>query len=202
MGRRIAEKPVADEIISLEKASRPTPVIVLSPFEDLSEMIAALDCGAQGYIPACLGIEAMLTAVRLSAEGAVFMTTATILAMRSSIASQRAPSPAGPSRGLEAADKQFTARQSAVAERLRRGKPNKVIAYELNMCESTVKVHIRNIMKKLRATNRTEAGFKLNALISESERNAVAGDAGPTAASPAYGRDGTEADSLARAAVS
>ena len=33
------------------------------------------------------------------------------------------------------------------------------------MSESTVKVHIRNIMKKLEATNRTEAAFKLSAVF-------------------------------------
>jgi DNA-binding NarL/FixJ family response regulator len=51
---------------------------------------------------------------------------------------------------------QFTARQWDVLERLKQGKQNKIIAYELNMCESTVKVHIRNIMKKLKARNRTQ----------------------------------------------
>lgn len=59
----------------------------------------------------------------------------------------------------------FTARQSAVAEGLRRGKANKIIAYELNLCESTVKVHIRNIMKKLGATNRTEVAYKIGDMI-------------------------------------
>jgi DNA-binding NarL/FixJ family response regulator len=41
-------------------------------------------------------------------------------------------------------------------ERLRQGKQNKMIAYELGMCESTVKVHIRHIMRKLNARNRTQ----------------------------------------------
>jgi DNA-binding NarL/FixJ family response regulator len=36
---------------------------------------------------------------------------------------------------------------------------NKLIAYELSMCESTVKVHVRNIMKKLKATNRTQVVY-------------------------------------------
>ena len=52
-----------------------------------------------------------------------------------------------------------------MAQALRRGKANKTIAYELNMCESTVKVHIRTIMRKLEARNRTEAAFKLNAIL-------------------------------------
>ncbi len=59
----------------------------------------------------------------------------------------------------------FTARQAAVIEALRRGKANKIIAYELSMCESTVKVHIRNIMKKLNATNRTEVAYKMDTLF-------------------------------------
>ena len=39
---------------------------------------------------------------------------------------------------------------------MRQGKQNKIIAYELGMCETTVKVHIRLIMKKLNARNRTQ----------------------------------------------
>ena len=57
------------------------------------------------------------------------------------------------------------ARQEEVVKALRRGKANKIIAHELNLRESTVKVHIRNIMKKLRATNRTEVAYKLNEMF-------------------------------------
>jgi DNA-binding NarL/FixJ family response regulator len=59
----------------------------------------------------------------------------------------------------------FTARQTAVIAALRQGKQNKIIAYELNMRESTVKVHVRNIMKKLNATNRTEVAYLTNQLL-------------------------------------
>ena len=41
-------------------------------------------------------------------------------------------------------------------------KQNKTIAYELDMCESTVKVHIRAIMKKLNARNRTQVVLLTN----------------------------------------
>ena len=56
----------------------------------------------------------------------------------------------------------FTQRQAQILDCLRRGMANKLIAYELNMCESTVKVHIRNIMKKLKATNRTQVVYLTN----------------------------------------
>jgi DNA-binding NarL/FixJ family response regulator len=60
----------------------------------------------------------------------------------------------------------FTARQIAVIEALRKGKANKIIAYELNMKESTVKVHVRNIMRRLRASNRTEVSYIASQLVS------------------------------------
>jgi hypothetical protein len=50
---------------------------------------------------------------------------------------------------------------------LRRAMANKLIAYELTMCESTVKVHIRNIMKKLKATNRTKVVYLTRGLFEE-----------------------------------
>jgi DNA-binding NarL/FixJ family response regulator len=61
----------------------------------------------------------------------------------------------------------FTERQTAVIQAIRIGKANKTIAYELNMCESTVKVHVRNIMKKLRATNRTQISFIAHQMLKD-----------------------------------
>lgn len=59
----------------------------------------------------------------------------------------------------------FTQREVDVINALTQGKPNKIIAYELNLRESTVKVHIRNIMKKVDAKNRTEVIFKISDLF-------------------------------------
>jgi DNA-binding NarL/FixJ family response regulator len=56
----------------------------------------------------------------------------------------------------------FTLRETEVLSHLQQGKANKTIAYELNMALSTVKVHVRNIMKKLSATNRTQVVASLN----------------------------------------
>ena len=47
-----------------------------------------------------------------------------------------------------------------VLSQLQRGKANKIIAFDLGMSESTVKVHIRNIMRKMGATNRTQVVYK------------------------------------------
>ena len=50
-----------------------------------------------------------------------------------------------------------------------RGTPTRqgkqIIDYELNLCESTVKVHVRSILKKLNAINRTEVVYKISNLF-------------------------------------
>jgi DNA-binding CsgD family transcriptional regulator len=53
-------------------------------------------------------------------------------------------------------DSRFTERETAVLVRLREGQPNKIIAYALGVSESTVKVHLRSIMSKLKVRNRTQ----------------------------------------------
>jgi DNA-binding NarL/FixJ family response regulator len=58
----------------------------------------------------------------------------------------------------------FTSRQMTVLFHLQRGNANKIIAHELGMSESTVKVHVRNIMRKMNATNRTQAVYKARQL--------------------------------------
>jgi DNA-binding NarL/FixJ family response regulator len=58
-----------------------------------------------------------------------------------------------------------TARELAVIRAIQKGKSNKVIAYELNMCESAVKVHVRRTMKKLNAQNRTDVAIKSQTVL-------------------------------------
>ena len=59
---------------------------------------------------------------------------------------------------------QFTNSELAVLDRLKLGKANKIIAHELGLSESTVKVHIGRIMKKLKVTNRTQVVSRAYAL--------------------------------------
>ncbi len=53
----------------------------------------------------------------------------------------------------------LTARECDVLKFLREGHQNKIIAFELGISESTVKVHLRNLMKKLHASNRTQVAL-------------------------------------------
>lgn len=138
------------------------PVIVLSDSDDLSSMLQVLDCGTRGYIPTSLGMAICVETIRLAMVGGTFVPASAVMTMRDKFRTRTEED--NPMVGL------FTQRQAEVAQALRRGKANKIIAYELNLRESTVKVHIRNIMKKLKATNRTEVAFKINKLMEEDGR--------------------------------
>lgn len=134
-----------------------TPVLALSDSDESRQILKVLDCGARGYIPTSLGIDVCVEAIHLVLAGGTFVPASSFLAMRPLIDNGR--DAAGLMSDI------FTARQSEVAQALSRGKANKIIAYELNMCESTVKVHVRNIMRKLKATNRTEAAYKIRDFV-------------------------------------
>ena len=53
----------------------------------------------------------------------------------------------------------LTPREIAVLDAVRQGRPNKIIAQELGISESTIKVHVHRIMKKLKVRNRTQAAM-------------------------------------------
>jgi DNA-binding NarL/FixJ family response regulator len=134
------------------------PVVIISDSEDTSQVVSALKCGARGYIPTSVTLNVALEAMRLVGAGGTFAPTSALLHAGT-------PSEAAPPHYDVSKKVLFTARQLAVLVALRRGKANKQIAYELNMREGTVKVHVRHIMKKLRARNRTEVAIIANDLF-------------------------------------
>jgi DNA-binding NarL/FixJ family response regulator len=129
------------------------PVIVMGDNEKPSHIAEILSDGVRGYIPTSVSLSVAIGALSLAIAGGVFVPASALL--DAGRARWQPPPAAGRMFGL-------TACQAAVAEGVARGKPNKIIAHELNLSESTVKVHLRDIMKKLQARNRTEVAFKLH----------------------------------------
>jgi DNA-binding NarL/FixJ family response regulator len=150
-----ASGPETHRAVSLLlQAANRLPTIILSDLEDPDEIVGALEQGVRGYIPTSVPFQVAIKAMHLVQAGGIFVPASSLMAARRS--SDGGVTSKNTGNGL------FTARQAAVVDALRRGKANKIIAYELNMRESTVKVHVRNIMKKLRAKNRTEVAFMTN----------------------------------------
>jgi len=102
-------------------------------------------------------IRTMPDALKSGARGFISTQTADIPMALAATAEHVEPAPAN----------QLTPRQTAVFSHVKEGKANKVIAHELGMSESTVKVHVRNIMRKMGATNRTQAVFKARTMCND-----------------------------------
>lgn len=143
------------------------PVVILSDGEDLEQILRAVRQGVRGYIPTSLTLPVMIEALRLVRAGGTFVPAQSVV---TGIRSGNADG--SESRGDKAL---LTARQAEVVAAIGRGKANKEIARELNMSESTVKVHVRRIMKKLSATNRTKVALMANGLLN-SGQNTLAGE--------------------------
>jgi DNA-binding NarL/FixJ family response regulator len=136
--------------------------VVLSDRDGVDEVNRALTHGVRGYIPTSVEWEVAVAALRLISAGGSFVPAD---AFRST-AAKPDDQPEGERQGRsDALD--LTPRELSVIDLLREGKPNKVIAAQLDMRENTVKVHVRNILKKLNATNRTHAAFVANRLLGQ-----------------------------------
>ncbi len=147
----------ADVFQILSQIAPRIPIIVLAYNNDAEMAKAAICHGAKGYIPVTLGFDIAIEAVRFVLAGGTYVPIDYLL-MRTWPGDL--PSEALPASGA------VTPRELAVVRAIQRGKSNKVIAYELGMCESTVKVHVRRIMKKLNAKNRTDVAIKSQTVLS------------------------------------
>jgi DNA-binding NarL/FixJ family response regulator len=137
------------EVFTNIQALRPVaPVIVLSSVDCPDAMVRAFESGARAFVPtATTTPKQVVEIIRLVRAGGTLVPP-------SSLSLQRSGGSGLPAGAITS--HQFTDRELAVLECLMLGKANKNIAFELKISESTVKVHIKSIMTKLKATNRTE----------------------------------------------
>ena len=154
----------AQSALELLRARLPeASVVVLSDKDDLDDVNQALTHGARGYIPSCVECEIAFAALRLISAGGTFVPAAVLRSTAAKPGDQD-------ERQKRLGGLHLTPRELSVLDLLREGKPNKLIARQLDMQESTVKVHVRNILRKLRAANRTHAVFVANRLLGQDEK--------------------------------
>lgn len=133
------------------------PIVILSGHYNRKDVIAALDYGVSGYIPKNIGGMAMVNALRLVLAGEKYLPSDAFSESTTdedeSIFSTR-------SGGKKEVDPKFatlTQRESEILLHLVDGKTNKEIARELDLQEITVKIHVRNIYRKIGSQNRAQA---------------------------------------------
>jgi DNA-binding NarL/FixJ family response regulator len=115
-------------------------IIVLTTYAGDAQAAAALRAGAQGYLLKNLVRKELLETIRAVHAGKrrVLPEIATEIAEH-------------------VADDVLTDREIQVLRRVAAGKPNKLIAVELDISEGTVKTHMKSILPKLDASDRTHA---------------------------------------------
>jgi DNA-binding NarL/FixJ family response regulator len=150
----ISSSTTRELVLDLAAKLAGVPQVLLSDHEDGASIAEAFALGVKGYIPTNLASLVAVEVVRLICAGGSFAPASALLVTARPPAPSDAAMP--PDAAAGAPPSRFTQRQSQILERLHRGLPNKLIAHELAMSENTVKVHVRTIMKKLRATNRTQ----------------------------------------------
>ena len=144
-------RAVEDAIASSPKAR----IIVLADRASLTEIIAAFASGVQGYLLKSITPAALTESLRLALTGEkIFPSQLSCLLAK--FGSQlpeleESPQPVG---GIA-----LSPQELEITRRIAEGCPNKSIAQSLSITESTVKAHVKTLMRKIGVSNRTQAAI-------------------------------------------
>mgnify|MGYP003471054074 FL=1 len=128
-------------------------VLMLTVSEDAQDLMEALRAGASGYLLKNIEMDALLDAIRRAAEGDSVVSPQMTAKLIQGVREQ-------PKATQLAADRdKFSPRERDILACLAQGQSNKEIARELDLAESTVKIHVQNIFKKLHMTSRVQAAL-------------------------------------------
>ena len=136
------------------KIERPhLPLAIVADDESSATVLGCIDAGARGYIPTSLSVAIVVQVLRLVQAGCTFVPPNVVLTLRHPPETVAARAPA------------LNGTQLQIADQIRRGTPNKVIAHQLGMSENAVKIQVRSIMRKMKVRNRTELSFRSSHLF-------------------------------------
>jgi two-component system nitrate/nitrite response regulator NarL len=149
-GRAWLEKQAA----GLRDAVPELPIVLILGEADMAaSQETALSLGLQGFIPMSSSLEIAVAALRLVIAGGCYYPHVAAAGPSRPI-TNIGPLQPRPPRKLH-----LTPREQAVFELLSQGLPNKLIARQLGMALSTVKIHVHHIIEKLNVQNRTEVAL-------------------------------------------
>ena len=149
-----------DDIAALRETLTSVQIVVLSDVSAIEHAIVreVLNRGASGFVMTdSTSLQMVVSAISLVGSGGTFVP-------RDFLFMDREPAQPTIARPLSEVGR-LTQREIAVLALMKHGKPNKIIAHELGMSASTVKVHVRHIMRKMGAANRTQAALNADKLL-------------------------------------
>ena len=125
-----------------------------------SFLVRAFETGADGYLETDMSPEGFRQSLGLVMVGEkVFPTRMASMLTNGTIFMAQGNNRARQQRGTGPAFGDLSDREVEILRLLAGGRPNKVIAMILEITEATVKVHVKAVLRKLRASNRTQAAI-------------------------------------------
>jgi len=141
------------DALSSVKKQFPSAAVVMLSSEDNPQIIRdVIDNGASGFIPKSSTADVLIAALRLILAGGIYLPTSALTGVGNQKPVTDSEAAGAPIEGL-------SQRQRQVLMKVVQGKPNKVVAYEMNISEGTVKAHLSAAFRALGVHNRTEAVF-------------------------------------------
>lgn len=133
------------------------PVLMLTVSENSEDLTEALRLGARGFLLKNIETEFLLKSIRLALEGdsvlSPEMTTKLVNQLRTPTNNSTQVN------SKETEEELLTPREREILYWIVQGASNKIIARELDITESTVKVHVQNILRKLELSSRVQAAI-------------------------------------------
>ncbi len=129
-----------------------TQVVMLTVSEDAQDLLEALHLGARGYLLKNIETDFLLDSIRRAASGESVMSP--------QMATRLADAVRLPQKNPKAAvveTNKLSPREAEIIVMLAAGASNKEIARKLELAESTVKIHVQGILRKLNLTSRVQA---------------------------------------------
>jgi len=128
-------------------------VIALTVSEEQEDLLEALRVGARGYVVKSVAQAEIVNAILAVARGESWLSPR----IAGKLIDEYARLPSTVVRESLAEQPDLTARERSVLARLAQGMTNREIAQALDIGETTVKTHVKNLLEKLQARNRLEA---------------------------------------------
>src|SRR6266436_3260488 len=140
MDLRLPDMTGIDAMIAIRSEFPDARIIVLTTFEGDVEIRRALEAGARGYLLKSMPPQELIQGIREVHAGR-----------------KRIPAQIGAQLAEHMGEEGLTARELEVLRKIAEGERNSDIANQLSISEETVKVHVKHIMEKLGAKDRTQA---------------------------------------------
>jgi two-component system nitrate/nitrite response regulator NarL len=130
-----------------------TQVIMLTVSEDAEDLLETLRAGARGYLLKNIDTEFLLESIQRAARGESVMSPQIAHKLADSLRAPVKPDIAAENANLS----KLSSREREIIVMLAHGDSNKEIARVLNLSESTIKIHVQGILRKLNIAGRVQA---------------------------------------------